>query len=539
MLRKNLRRPAAQYVRMSTDSQEFSIENQKAEITRYANRFGFKVVRTYCDEGKSGLTLKYRAGLKQLLTDVLNGDACFDAVLVYDVSRWGRFQDDNEAAHYEFLCRRSGVAVHYCAESFANDGSVASDLLKSMKRVMAKELSRELGVKTYAGQARLARMGFNVGSGAGYGLRRIMFSKDGKLKRNLKSGECKNLKTDRVKLAFGPQKEVECVRRMFSMALRGLGCSEIAQALNNDGIKRESGECWKWENIRSILRNPKYMGCNVWGRTSRKLHTSPVSVPRESWIRRHNAFPAIVDSDAFNRVQEKLGEYTSNLFWSDHEILQRMRQLWDRHGRLSEWLIASTPGMPTCSTIERHFGTLRSAYDLIGYKVKKSPSAIYAKRTRMYQLREGLMEEIVRLCPNVSVSRKSWRHRPMLRLSDGSHISVRVCLARSVLRSTIWDMRTSQEENALFALVARAKVGEHEFHSLYLMPPRKWPSPLCRFKGNPNWLTEGIRLRNLSRFAHTMSRLQQTVSLPQSIAPSGLTPGFLSRPDRTPTMISP
>jgi hypothetical protein len=67
--------------------------------------------------------------------------------LVLDVSRWGRFQDVDESAYYEFLCRQSGVRVQYCAESFVNDLSPYSNLVKAIKRMMAAEYSRELGVK--------------------------------------------------------------------------------------------------------------------------------------------------------------------------------------------------------------------------------------------------------------------------------------------------------------------------------------------------------------------------------------------------------
>ena len=65
----------------------------------------------------------------------------------YDVSRWGRFQDADESAYYEFVLKKAGVHVHYCAEPFTNDGSLASVLLKAIKRTMAGEFSREPGVK--------------------------------------------------------------------------------------------------------------------------------------------------------------------------------------------------------------------------------------------------------------------------------------------------------------------------------------------------------------------------------------------------------
>jgi hypothetical protein len=69
---------------------------------------GFDIGRTYADNGKSGLRLDGRDALKQLLIDVEGGSPGFKAVLVYDVSRWGRFQDGHESAYYEYVCRRSG-----------------------------------------------------------------------------------------------------------------------------------------------------------------------------------------------------------------------------------------------------------------------------------------------------------------------------------------------------------------------------------------------------------------------------------------------
>lgn len=88
---------AAQYVRMSTEHQQYSTENQAAAIRAYAAQRGFEIVHTYADEGKSGLTLEGRDALRCLLDDVKNGRADFSAILVYDVSRWGRFQNADES----------------------------------------------------------------------------------------------------------------------------------------------------------------------------------------------------------------------------------------------------------------------------------------------------------------------------------------------------------------------------------------------------------------------------------------------------------
>jgi DNA invertase Pin-like site-specific DNA recombinase len=155
---------AAQYVRMSTDYQRYSIENQAAVIAAYAQAHDLSIVRTYRDDGESGLRLKDRAGLAQLLSDVSSDQsdqADFECILVYDVSRWGRFQDVDESAYYEFICKQAGFKVAYCAEQFDNDGSMVSSIVKNIKRVMAAEYSRELSVKVHAGACRFATWAFS------------------------------------------------------------------------------------------------------------------------------------------------------------------------------------------------------------------------------------------------------------------------------------------------------------------------------------------------------------------------------------------
>jgi DNA invertase Pin-like site-specific DNA recombinase len=122
---------AAQYVRMSTDHQRYSTENQAEAIRQYAERHAMTIVRTYADEGKSGLSLEGRDALKSLLADVAGGRADYEAILVYDVSCWGRFQDADESAAYEYQCRRAGIRVVYCAEQFENDGSPVATISRA------------------------------------------------------------------------------------------------------------------------------------------------------------------------------------------------------------------------------------------------------------------------------------------------------------------------------------------------------------------------------------------------------------------------
>jgi len=57
--------------------------------------------RRIADEGKSGLRLDGRQALQRLIKEDESGQADFEVVLVYDVSRWGRFQDADERAYCE------------------------------------------------------------------------------------------------------------------------------------------------------------------------------------------------------------------------------------------------------------------------------------------------------------------------------------------------------------------------------------------------------------------------------------------------------
>lgn len=140
----NTVRRAAMYVRMSTDHQKYSTENQADAIREYANRYNIEIIQTYTDSGKSGLSIDGRDALKQLIDDVQTGNARFNMILVLDITRWGRFQDADESAYYEYICRRAGIDVQYVAEQFENDGSPVSTIVKGVKRAMAGEYKHQV-----------------------------------------------------------------------------------------------------------------------------------------------------------------------------------------------------------------------------------------------------------------------------------------------------------------------------------------------------------------------------------------------------------
>lgn len=123
--------PAAMYIRMSTEHQKYSPENQAAAIRGYADHHNYEIIRTYTDGGKSGLNIAGRAALQQMLQDVQSHQAEYKAILVLDVTRWGRFQDADESAYYEYICKRAGTPVNIVMSSLIMTAALSQLSLKA------------------------------------------------------------------------------------------------------------------------------------------------------------------------------------------------------------------------------------------------------------------------------------------------------------------------------------------------------------------------------------------------------------------------
>ena len=357
---------AAQYVRMSTEHQQYSTENQGDKIREYAARRNIEIVRTYADEGKSGLRIDGRQALQQLIADVQAGKADFQIILVYDVSRWGRFQDADESAYYEYICRRAGIQVAYCAEQFENDGSPVSTIVKGVKRAMAGEYSRELSAKVFAGQCRLIELGFRQGGPAGYGLRRVLIDQSGTVKSELARGEHKSLQTDRVILQPGPDHEVAVINQIYHWLVDdNLAESEIAERLNSRGIQTDLGREWTRATVREVLSNEKYIGNNIYNRRSFKLKKHRVVNSPEMWIKKESAFEAIVPPELFYTAQGILRARSYR--YSNDELIEKLRRLYQQRGYLSGLIIDEAEEMPSAAAYAHRFGGLIRAYRTVGF----------------------------------------------------------------------------------------------------------------------------------------------------------------------------
>lgn len=357
---------AAAYVRMSTEHQQYSTSNQLDRIKEFAARRGLVITKIYADEGKSGLDLRGRESLQRMIADVESGGTAYRTILAYDVSRWGRFQDADESGYYEYICRRAGITVHYCAEQFENDGSPTSNIIKSVKRTMAGEYSRELSTKVFQGACRLINLGYKQGGMAGFGLRRMLVDQAGQQKQVLGIGEQKSIATDRVVLVPGPDEERDTVLWMYqAFVQQGLTEGEIAAELNRRAIRTDLGRPWTRGSVHQVLTNEKYIGNSVYNRTSCKLKQRHVRNPPQSWVRADGAFKPVVDTALFLQAREIV--LSRSIRYTDEELLTRLRGVLSLHGRISGLLIDEDTAMPSSAVYRHRFGSLVRAYQMVGY----------------------------------------------------------------------------------------------------------------------------------------------------------------------------
>lgn len=459
----------AEYVRMSTDHQRYSTENQAEAIKHYAAAHEMQIVRSYEDSGKSGLNLTGRNALQELLKEVQSGQTDFSAVLVYDVSRWGRFQDTDEAAFYEYLCKRSNIKVHYCAEQFENDGSLPSNVLKTLKRAMAGEYSRELSVKVFAGQCRLIELGFRQGGQAGFGLRRQLLDQNGVPKQILTRGEQKSLQTDRVILIPGPPFEVQTVREIYDLFTENdVQEADIGDRLNSRGILTDLDRPWTRGTVHQILTNPKYIGANVYNRRSFKLKMKRVVNPPEMWIRHQNAFEPIISLEQFESAQQIIE--ARHQHYTDEQLIEKLRQLLENAGMLSGILIDETAEMPSSSEYRSRFKSLLRAYELIGYSPERDYSYIETNRI-LRQYHENLCEKIVSELQAAGAEVRRDGSFDTLLINESWTTSLILGRCQETDAGNLrWLLRLERSRNTDITIAARLAPGNQEVLDYYLLP---------------------------------------------------------------------
>jgi site-specific DNA recombinase len=287
-------RKAAVYLRRSTKAQDASIERQREEITAYAAKHGYRIVREFVDDGISGDSTEKRTAF--LLMRDLAASGEFDVILCWDQDRFGRF-DSIEAGHWIYPFRQAGVKLVTVSDGEVDWTTAFGRLNFGMKQEAKHESNVDRSLHVLSGQKNAAKAGSWIGCAP------YAFSIEGeKLHKRL-------VCDDPVK--------VEIVKRIFREFVdQRRSLRQIAKHLNADKKPSPNGvkHGWRYDSVRCILANPVYIGTQSFNRISRSKyhHLEGGRVVKggrrgrndeSEHIVNENRHEALVDRETFRKAQ--------------------------------------------------------------------------------------------------------------------------------------------------------------------------------------------------------------------------------------------
>ncbi|EPC3472191.1 recombinase family protein [Enterobacter asburiae] len=505
---KNHRVRVAQYLRMSTDHQQYSLHNQSEYIKDYAEKNNMEIAYTYDDAGKSGVSIVGRHSLQQLLSDVEQKKIDIQAVLFYDVSRFGRFQNSDEAAYYSFLFERNGVDLIYCSEPIpTKDFPLESSVILNIKRSSAAYHSRNLSEKVFIGQVNLIKLGYHQGGMAGYGLRRLLVDENGIAKEILSFRKRKSIQTDRVILIPGPKNEIKIVNIIYDLFIdNNVPEFIIAERLNEQNIPAENGTLWTRAKIHQILTNEKYIGNNIYNKTSSKLKSRLVKNPKHEWVRCDKAYKPIISKKKYNKAQEIIQLRSIHL--TNEDLLEKLKQKLESNGKLSGFIIDEDDTGPSSSVYRTRFGGLLRAYTLIGYKPEHDYSYLKineALRSFYSEIIEDFKGEILKSNCHID----EYKYAPMLYINDEFLISVLVTKCIHMKSGKLrWKVRFDNSQKADITIVIRMNSQNISPLDFYIIPKiENEYSKMCMTETN-NIRLDLYRFDNLDKLLQIITRMK-------------------------------
>ena len=251
---------AIAYYRYSSSSQrDVSIEQQREQCERYAEEKGYEIVASFEDRAKSGLTTE-RDGYKAMLRAVETVRPT--ALICYKIDRLGR--DMGELAQVETTLRKLGCFLETVQEPFVDPTDPNSPIMRGVQFGMAEAYSRQI-----AG---------NIQRGVDDNSRNCLFN--GHKVYGYAVDETKHYVIDPETSGY--------VLKIFEDYAKGKRLKDIAQELNDMGLRTSRGYKWTHNSLRSILHNRAYIG---------EYHNGAFIIP--------GGMPVLITEELFERAQSR------------------------------------------------------------------------------------------------------------------------------------------------------------------------------------------------------------------------------------------
>jgi DNA invertase Pin-like site-specific DNA recombinase len=293
------RKPAAGYIRMSTDQQQDSPARQRADVTALAERSGYAVVVWYEDHGLTGTESAKRAGFQRLLEDAKASK--FRAVLLSEQSRMSREDIFDCMQHWKRL-RDAGVSIVTCQRGELKFDNLGGVITAIVDQYGAREESIRLADRVVSGK-RLAIRNGQRQAGALLGYDREIRDETGRVMQRVPCGQ-RFIKphcwSSRLVVSENEQM-VAAARFVFESIAQGMSYCSIAKEMNRRGWRTMYGNRFNSNRFRRMVTNRAYIGELVAGRFGprgkfRTLHGEGIVCP--------NSHEPLIDRELFERVQK-------------------------------------------------------------------------------------------------------------------------------------------------------------------------------------------------------------------------------------------
>jgi hypothetical protein len=297
----------------------------------------------------------------------------------------------------------------------------------------------------------------------------------------------KSIQSDRVILAPGLPYEVATVQRIFRLFTQdSKKAQEIADQLNQESVPYQKGRPWARSTVARMLSNEKYIGNNIYNLTSSKLGQKNVANSPSVWMRVEGAFDRIIEQATFEAAQRVIARRRATkpreLRPSNTDILLRLARLFAEKGSLNTVMINEAEDLPHSTLYRKRFGSLKQAYELVGYRQDKNFD--------YYGGRRAVTATIATVVADLKLTLQATEHhsefdekRDILSIDDGTDISIVV--ARSVLLpsgSLRWKIGRKVDRSCNFVLMVRMAEGNEGILDFHLMRPADIPECRIRFQ---------------------------------------------------------
>ena len=303
----------AVYYRMSDDTQDKSIDRQAAEVSRYVEEKGYRVVEVCKDEGISGSEVLKRKGLQRTVALALSGQ--IDGVIVDDLDRYLRL-DLLEMGELLGPLRRAGVWIESVSQGRFDYNSMTGRLMLGITSEAKHGQLTDNARRCLTQHLRMARdEGVPPMGKTPYGYIRVE-----DLDKPL------DQKGKRPGKWVVDESAAEIVRSIFVWYARGETTGWISDELYRRSVPSVTGALrWRRGTIRAMLANHAYIGDRAWGKISQGKHFRLVEGklvqgsgvrkkdcrPREEWFIATGTHPAIItDRDVWEKVQARISRAT-------------------------------------------------------------------------------------------------------------------------------------------------------------------------------------------------------------------------------------